>query len=256
MARPSRVPHDVLMTSTLDLPFLARPILTNDELTDTIQRHSGEWRTNAAMRALVDDYTRSHWLLVALGGACTVALLTLGLAQWRRFRRTPRIRGVVSWERRLFGTVAATLTFAGLAMGLITAANLSTAVDPMPGFLMASAHPTPNSLAVDGAVIDWVNSGSEAVPSVVDSKVDDRVAWQLPKAIICGLLLIAFSLLAVQLGRSIVRRARADEPCIRPRRLLAAQLAVTCAALLMMVMFVANLQNALAPLAITVLGGS
>lgn len=244
------------MTSTHGLLSSARPFPANDELSDTIRQHSSEWRTNAALRALVDDYTRSHWLLVVFGGACMVALLTLGFAQWRRFRQAPRIRGVVSWERRLFGMVAATLTFAGLAMGLITAANLSTAVDPLPGFLMASAHPTPNSLAVDSAVIEWVKSGSGSMPAIVDSKLDDRVAWQLPKAIVCGLLLIAFTLVAVRLGRSIVHRSRSGEPLVHGHGRLAGQLAATCAALLMMVMFVANLQNALAPLTITVLGGS
>lgn len=226
----------------------------NDELTDTIQRHSGEWRTNAAMRALVDDYTRYHVVLVVVGGVFVAALAVLSVVYWRRFRAARR--GIRPLERRLYGLLAATLTFAGLAMGLIVVANLSTAADPMPGFLMASAHPTPNSLDIDDAVIDWVQSGSSTVPSVVDSKVDDRVAWQLPKAVICGLLLIAFIALAVRLGRSIVRRARADDALVRPRRLLGGQLAATWTALLMMVMFVANLQGALAPLTITVLGGS
>lgn len=243
------------MTSTPGLLSLARPLPANDELTDTIQQHSSGWRSNPAMKALIDDYTRSHWLLVIIGGACTVALLALGLAQWRRFRQSPRTRGVVSWERRLFCTLGATLTCAGLAMGLIVAANVSTATDPMPGFLMASAHPTPNSLAVDEAVIEWVNSGSSTVPSVVDSQVHDRLAWQLPTAIICGLLLIVFTALAVRLSRSIVRQFRAGLAAPTRAR-FAGQLAATCAALLMMVMFVANLQNALAPLAITVVGGS
>ncbi|MEQ1702923.1 MAG: hypothetical protein ABMA25_22680 [Ilumatobacteraceae bacterium] len=206
------------------------------------------------MRALVVDYTRYHEVLVVVGGVFTIALVALSVICWRRFRASSRCTGRV--ERRLYGLLAATLTFAGLAMGLIVAANLSTAADPMPGFLMASEHPTPNSLAVDGAVIDWVNAGSSTVPAVVDSKVDDRVAWQLPKAIICGLLLIAFTALAVRLGRTIARRSRGEAPLTHPRRLLAGQFAATCVALLMMVMFVANLQGALAPLTITVLGGS
>lgn len=243
------------MTSTLDPLSLVRPLLpANDELTDTIQRHSSDWKSNAAMHALVDDYTRYHEVLVAVGGIFVTALAALSFVCWRRFRAAPRNKGRA--ERRLYGLLAAILTFAGLAMGLIVAANLSTAVEPMPGFLIASEHPTPNSLAVDGAVIDWVQSGSSGVPSVVDGKVDERLAWQLPKAIICGLLLIAFTVIAVRLGRSIIRRARADEPFVGPQRQLVGQLAATCAALLMMVMFVANLQGSLAPLTITVLGGS
>ncbi|MGB8860624.1 MAG: hypothetical protein WCC60_15300 [Ilumatobacteraceae bacterium] len=249
------------MTPTHDLIRFARNgtalLPANDELTDTLQQHSTGWRSNPAMRALVGDYTRSHWVLVIVGGAFVVALAVLAVMCWRRFRRAPRATtGTASTERRVYGTVAATLTLAGLAMGLIVAANLSTAAEPIPGFLQASAHPTPNSRAVDDAVIDWVQSGATSVPTIVETKVDDRVAWQLPKAIVCGLLLIAFTGLAVRLGRSLIRRSRAGEPVVHRRRQLGVQLATTCAALLMMVMFVANLQGALAPLTITVLGGS
>jgi hypothetical protein len=151
--------------------------------------------------------------------------------------------------------LTATFTLACLALGLIVAANLSTAADPLPGFLQAAASPTPNSLEVDMAVTDWVRSGASATPAVVQAKVDDRVAWQLPKAIICGLLLVAFGALAVAQCRRLVRRSRAGEATPR-RRERWAPMATVCAGLLMMVLFIANLQNALAPLTITVLGGS
>ena len=246
-----------MTSSTAPRPIGLAP--TNDDLNRELQQRAANWRANPAMRTLIDDYTKSHLVLAIAAGVVTVLCAAAAWRLWLRTARAPHV-GPPTWtrERRLYAVAAGCCTMLGLVFALLTAANVSNAVDPVPGFVAASAHPTPNSLAVDSAVIRWVQSGSDSVPTAVQQKVDDRLAWQLPKAIVCGLLMVGAAVLLVRWWRLLVRRARARDvgQSVRLRGPLAASAAMSMVLLLTMVMFLGNLQGSIAPVAISVLGGS
>jgi hypothetical protein len=242
-----------------DVHGSSTPARLSNDLEDAIRQHETGWQSNQAMKTMIDDYTEYHVVLVITGGALVVGLALLSIFLWVRLKRTPRA-GAKRWspERKLYLLGALASTAVGLLMGLVVAANAATSVDPVRGFLLAAAHPTPNGGAVDAAVIDWVNSGTGPVPSIVQDQVRDRLAWQQPKAIICGVLFVLFATLAVKLWRTLVRRLQTgkSQPTQRYRALFIAECATVFAALLMIVMAIANTQASVAPLALTILGGS
>jgi hypothetical protein len=231
----------------------------NRELEQVLREHEAGWRSNHAMKTLVDHYTRAHKFVVVAGGALVLGLAALSVSMWRRFTSVPKIRTrSSSFEKRAYLTAALLSTTAGLLMALIVAANATNALDPLPGFMLASWHPTPNSAAVDTAVIDWVRSGSGPIPWVVEDKISDRVSWQGPKAIICGALFVLFAALTMARWKALIRRLQAADANSRWRNRghLAVGLTAGSFTLLLAVMFIANTQGAMAPIAITVLGAS
>jgi hypothetical protein len=46
----------------------------------------------------------------------------------------------------------------------------------------------------------WLQSGNAQLSPLLQHAIDDRLAWQRPKAVICGVLLLAFVTLTVIYG--------------------------------------------------------
>jgi hypothetical protein len=236
------------------------PMPFNEELENAIRQHQKGWQSNHAMKTLIDDYTRGHVVVVAVGGLFLLGFMLLSVLLWRQYRRTQRPAGSKwSVDRKMYFASWLVSSVVGLFMALIVFANVTTVLNPVPGFVSASAHPTPNSKVVDAAVIDWIALGKGPVPTIVEQKVDERLAWQRPKAIISGLIFMLLAGLSVKLRKALLRRSdtytsRRWE--LRRTGLLVGEFAVVPMALLAMVMFMANTQGALAPVAISLLGGS
>jgi hypothetical protein len=106
------------------------------------------------------------------------------------------------------------------------------------------------------ALDEWIQSGDGKVPPVLEQQVQERLAWQRPKAIICGILLVVFAALSVRLWGALIRARRASEPKwrLKENTCFVAGIVTVGFSLLMMVMAVANMQAAIAPITITVLG--
>jgi hypothetical protein len=229
------------------------------ELQDTIRDHQHRWRSNPAMKALIDDYVREHIVVAALGGFFVLGFALLSVFLWERYRRTPRSSAFNgSVERRMYLRALLLSSVVGSCLGLIVFVNAATALDPVPGFFMANTPTSPNSQAVDDAVNDWIESGNSVMPVIVEKTVSDRVGWQRPKAIVSGILFIVFAALSVKNWQALIRRSNAGKPpwSAGGVGLLAGKVTLLPLALLTMVMFIANTASATAPLAISLLGGS
>jgi hypothetical protein len=218
---------------------------------------SGDWRTNAALQVLVDDYRRYHAVFVATGAMVVVLFATLCvwcLVMTVRTRNDPQRRW--PFERKVYlGIGLVSLAVVGF-FGLVLVANVATTLRPIPGFTaLADATTTPPNSPAGRALIDWIRSDSPAIPAVLEQKVQDRLAWQAPKAVVCSLLLLLFAAVSAWLWTMLIRRRRAD-PKWRPTEVIALLGAWATAALtlLMVVMAVANTQGALAPVTISLLG--
>ena len=103
----------------------------------------------------------------------------------------------------------------------------------------------------------WIESSSAAVPPQVQDLVQERLAWQQPKAAISLLLLVIVAVVGAGLWRSLVRRSRQGTGQWRMgtvARLLAG-VAATAMCLVLMLMVMGNTQAAVAPISMTMFFG-
>ena len=233
----------------------------NDQLRNMlIDRLKSGWQSNPGMSALVHDYARYHAVLVIAGGLLVVVFVLLSVFSWISFKKIPKA-GRFRWASRKqvyfsFGILSTIVSFFVL---LVVAANATNAFNPLPGFSsLVSSSAIRSDSAVGDALNGWITSGSGKIPPVIEQRIHDRIAWQEPKAVVCGIGLIALVALSVFLWRMLIK---AMEPVGPKRRLKKVVLstagsAAVAIALLLMVMTVANLQGAIAPMTISILGAN
>jgi hypothetical protein len=92
---------------------------------------------------------------------------------------------------------------------------------------------------------------------MLQQAIDDRLAWQRPKAVICIVLLVAFVMTTAFLWRTLIRRSTTGEPVrkLGRRLMLGAGVLSAAASVLLMLMVIGNTEGALAPLTLTVIYG-
>ena len=234
-----------------DLPRALRQLLRSD---------SG---SNPALDRLLDDYTRYHVVLVVVGTAFLAAFVVLSVLCWRRFIRAPKAsRWRWTFEKGTYWAFGVLSAIVGAFLALVVAANVSTVLDPTNGFagsigLLGSPRPGTRGADLHQAFLGWLQSGSSTVPSLVQSSIDDRLAWQRPKAVICTVLLVAFVALAVLIWRRLIRLSRIRQPRRRTTTaaLLTAGVLTVTVCLLLMLMVMGNTQGSLAPMSLTLFFG-
>jgi hypothetical protein len=238
------------------------PIVLDKDLQQTIRVHEDGWRSNPAMRTLVNDYARAHVIVVVLGGVFVLGFAILSVRLWKNYRALRKAplgppKSTVTRQRMYFRAWLLSCAVT-MSLGLVVFANASNAINPLPGFSMANTVKTPNSYAVDAALKDWIRSGEKPMPPLIKQKISKRISWQRPKAIATGFLFVLFAALSVKNWKALLRRTNAGKSLWQPQglRLLAGKITVLPLAFLMLIMFLANTQGALAPVTISLLGGS
>ena len=219
--------------------------------------------SNPALNALLSDYAEYHLVLVPFGGLFLLAFAMLAIFSWRRLRRTPRSEHRRwTFERVTYCCFGASSLFVALLIGLVTAANLGNALDGRQGFSgVVATVGTPGTgtrvAEVHQAFTTWLQSGNTAMPRLIASSIDERLAWQRPKAIICAVLLLAAVLLSARVWRAIIRRSRSRQEgwTRRDVGLLFAGLAAGPLCVLLMAMVIGNTQASFAPLSLTLVYG-
>jgi hypothetical protein len=103
----------------------------------------------------------------------------------------------------------------------------------------------------------WLRSGSAQVSPLLQHAIDERLAWQRPKAVACAVLLVGFVVLTMSLWRALLRRSGTGETVRKApsRLLLSAGILSAGFSLLLMLMVIGNTEGALAPLTLTVIYG-
>jgi uncharacterized membrane protein YidH (DUF202 family) len=203
-----------------------------------------QFTTNPAYDRLLAADRNFHVVFLVVGGLFTLLLLLFSVFSWVRFKRARRR----TFERRSyfsFGAVSLTL---GLLMAVVFWANMTSVVNP---------RQTLSGTTFSRVGETWLQSGSTQISTPLQHAIDERLAWQRPKAVICSVLLVAFVMLTVFLWRTLVRQSTTGEPFRKLRRLLTlcagVLSAVSC--LLLMFMVIGNTEGAFAPLFLTVLYG-
>jgi hypothetical protein len=236
---------------------------SHDTLQDTLNEllRSGS-TANPALNRLLDDYTTYHLVLVAIGVLFLIGFAGLSVFSWRAFRRAPKTGPKWTFEQRThlsFATFGAVLS---ALMALVIAANLSSAMDPRPGFAgslgqIRAAPPGTRTDSMHQAFTTWLRSSSTDTPKLVQRAIDDRLAWQQPKAIICTVLLAAFVWLSVHASRRLITRSRL--PGSHGTRLFTTLRSLrwlsVAVCLLLTLMVLGNTQASAAPLCLTMFNG-
>ena len=231
------------------------------ELLRTLLQSGSE--SNPALNALISDYSTYHLVLVMVGGLFLVALIILSVFLWRRFSRAPRT-DTRRWtfEKRVYFVFGLLSVLVGLAMTVIVAANVSTAVHPREGFagsisMLGTPQPGTPSADVQGSVYAWLESGSTDTPADLQAQIDERLSWQRPKAIVCGVLLVVFVFLSFLIWRALIRRSRdrTARRCFPGVGLFVLGVITVLASLLLMLMVMGNTQGTLAPISLTLFLG-
>ncbi len=236
----------------------------NDTLRDTLDEllRSGS-DSNPALNALLRDYAKYHVVFIAVGGLFVVVFVVLAAFCWRRFRTTPR-SGDRRWsfERRTYLFFGASSVVLALMLAVIVVANISNVVDSRHGFsgaigMVLTAPPGTRDAELHQSFTSWLQSGGTATPSLIDTRIDERLAWQRPKAIICSALLVVFVLLSARIWRTLIRRSRVRQarPTRADRALLVGGSATGALCLLLMVMVIGNTQGSFAPMSLTLFYG-
>jgi uncharacterized protein with PQ loop repeat len=218
------------------------------------------WQSNPAMNALVSDYARYHAVFVVAASVALWVLLAMTAFFWARSRKLSRT-GVSDggFERRVFRAFAFLGSLVSLVLMLLIAANAPHAFSPanvLHGFSLLAAPPEDS--AVSRSLFEWIESGTVRPPPLIVQKIHDRLSWQAPKAITCGVLLIVFVALSVRIWSSLIKwrkRKGATEPNRRlaEKPLLMTGTIAVVLSLLMLIMVIANTQASLAPLTISIL---
>lgn len=231
----------------------------SSQLQTTLVEHlDSDWQSNPALSTLVHDYTKYHAVLVILGGFGLLVSAILTIYFWRQYKRVPKIsRSRWPFEKKIYFAFGTVLTIFSLFFALVWVANLSTSLKPLPGFTsLASSTTVPSDSVTGKAMVNWIQSGSNTIPLVLKEKIQDRINWQRPKSIICGVILTAFVVATIRIWVYLIKKSRDTESkwSLKDRALMFVGGTTFTCCLLLVIMVVANTQGAIGPIAISLLG--
>ncbi len=251
------------MTTPL-VPIAPAPPAPDGSLQETLTQLLGSDSTsNPALDRLLDDYAAAHATLAVMGGCFLLGLLLLTAFCWRQRRRSRAGgAGTRSFEYRTYGRLGLVSLVASALLAVVVAANLGNALDSRPGFAgvatsLGSPPASGSRAEVQLEFSMWLASGDPATPPPIEERIDDRLAWQVPKAIITGVLLALMAAVGGRTWRGLLRASRIpDRPRAardRAQRAIAFGSVPVCLVLMLMVM--GNTQASVAPLTMTMLFG-
>lgn len=236
----------------------------NNSLQTTLKAliQSGE-KSNPALSRLISANTEYHFVLVVVGGLFVVALALLSVFFWKSFKKALKTNSLKwTFEKKTYFGFSLISILISSFVALVVLANVNNVLNPQKEFLGAI-----NMLGAPkaGSASDkrqqafnmWLRSGSNQIPSLIQSKIDDRLAWQRPKAVICGVLLIAFLTLGTRIWHTLVQKSRMLGAKWKRQEvaLLTAGVVTVFACLPLMLMVMGNTQASLAPLSMTLFFG-
>lgn len=232
----------------------------NDNLSTTLTNLlQSDTNSNSALNILISDYAKYHAVLVVVGGLFLVGLILLCIFFWKRFKKIPKPESY-NWpfEKKTYFGFGLLTTMLSLFMVVVVAANVSSTLNPKQGFtgsisMLGNPKPGTQTYELQRSVNSWLQSSNASIPTVLQNKVDERLAWQRPKAIICTILLPVFLALSAYIWRVLIRKSRACESKwkLKDFALFLSGIAAVGTCLLLMLMVIGNTQGSFAPISLT-----
>lgn len=233
----------------------------NNQLQNTLRSliKSG-WQSNLAMHKIINDYAEYHTVLVITGGLFTLILISLGVVFGIKFKKISET-GQSKWifAKKVYFSFGFLSGIAALFMALLVAVNATTAFNPLPGFslLIDELIPSIHRLQLHHAYNTWLQSGSITPPTLIEQHIQRRVAFHSTKAIVCAILLIVFTVLNIRLWSTLITKCHARETKwrLKEKIFFVVGMGTIALSLLMMIIVIANLQGAFAPITLTLFFG-
>lgn len=220
------------------------------------------WQANPAMRSIMADYVREHAVVATAAGLVAVAFVVASVLAWRRLRTAGRRGGSApAVPRAACLALASCSAAAGVVISLVAALNARTALAPAGGFAGVVDMLGPQDGPLRQSFGQWLRSGSATPPPLLAAQLHHRVVFQSAKAAVCAVLVVALAALSLWLWRSLVRwsrrgaRAAARPGALTRTAALSSGVVTAGLSLLMLVVVVANLASALAPVGKTLAFG-
>lgn len=211
--------------------------------------------SNPALNQLINDYSKYHKVFIVVGGLFTIVLLLLSIHFWKRFKLAGKKWNFEKKTYFVFGVLSVLIC---MFLGLIVLGNISNVKNPRNGFsgsisMLGSPQIDTSAYKFQQGVKTWVESGNAQTSELLSNKVNERLAWQRPKAIICSILLIVFTLITAYAWRHLVRASRADDAKWNIKRIVVFTAGITAVVvcLLLMLMVIGNAQGSIAPISLT-----
>lgn len=227
------------------------------QLQTSLQAHiQPGWRSNPATSQIIHGYALYHAVLAITGSVFLLSLVWLSTKFWLRFKKIPQIQKFTwSFEKKIYFCLATVFTLVALFLALIVAANVSTAARPLPGFTgsLSSLQDNSYNRQLHTAFTEWIDSGKTTPPPLVQQRIHHRRIFHIIRVIASGILLATFTVISLRLWKPLLTRRSSKETAWSYKEalwLVAASTSVI-GALLMMIIFMANLQSAVVPIANT-----
>jgi hypothetical protein len=203
-----------------------------------------QFSTSPAYDLLLTADRNFHVAFLVVGGLFTLLLLLFSVFSWVQFKRARRR----TFQRRSYFSFGAASLALGLLMAVVTWGNVTSVVNP---------RQTLSGTTLSQVGETWLQAGRAQISPLLQHAIDERLAWQRPKAVICSILLAAFVTLTVFLWRTLIRQSTTGEPFrkLSRRLMLGAGVLSAVSCLLLMLMVIGNTEGAFAPLFLTVLYG-
>jgi hypothetical protein len=236
----------------------------NDNLRATLTKmiQSGSW-SNPALSTIFNDYVKYHVVAVITDSFFVVIFILLSVFFWTHWRKTPQTdKRKWTFEKRSYFAFGIVSGVVGLLIAFVVVVNVITLMDPRPGFtLLVDDLGTPKSgtpmAQLYQAFNTWLQSGSTTIPSLVQSKIDERIAFNTIIVIVSSILLVVCVALSTLIWSTLIKRSRRREATWRLQEssLLVSGVATVAFSLLMLVVFEKYLQGALYPITWTLAFG-
>lgn len=211
---------------------------------------------NPAYKFLLNDYAKYHYVMVVLGGASVIALTFFAGYQFRLLRTSRGISAnLKTISEKVYLYLGTFTAFLSVVLGLIVIGNLGNALNPKLGFknsLEMLGTPTEGSKSalLQDSFTEWVHSEKRTAPAYINQIVDERLSWQMPKAITSFLLLALLIYISKRVWGSLVNNSN---PLSKRGRYVQFSLGILLSLIctLLLVMAIANTQGSIAPVALS-----
>lgn len=215
---------------------------------------------NPAMSRIIFDYSNYHAVMVMMSGFLLLIFSFLSFKFWTKFKSPSCTRWTFEKKSYLYFLLIS-ITMA-LFMVLLVAANTSNTLDPQNGLSLTYEQSSPNE-ADDLHLMfnNWIESSNSSIPQPINSEIENRVNFHTNKALKSFALLIVFMVLSLKTWKKILNRSKTINASLRiinwnlsDKINFAIGNTSIALSLLLLIMVVANIQGAFAPLTAFLVG--
>lgn len=218
-------------------------------------------QSNLTMNKIINDYAKYHAIMVIVCGCLVLIFAFLSIIFWTKFKRMPKIRKLKwKFEKKVYFSFGILTTMVALLMILLVVANASNALNALKGFSMG-VNPSLSKVEIHTDELhhifsEWIKLGDANIPPIIKQQINECARFHTIKAIYSGILFIIFVTLSIIIWTILIKKAKVNDSkwTFKEKTYFVFGNVTVVISLLMMVIVVANIQGAFAPLTAFLVG--